>query len=1020
MTHVLRRALALIVPLALAVALVGCGKGKLNPLATTNLLPIVRITAAPIDTNATCNPDPARSCYSLTLDWVGFDPDGRVDHYQYAVDPPDPDQGDTTWIRTTDNEKRLVFNAPHLGPDSLLTLLRGFHTFVIAAVDNDGAVGPRTFRSFFSFTQAPTVNITNPRPSSSTPTLPPSINITWNGVDEDGVFTSKPVRYKYILLGPNQANLISQVNSSGGAVLRRLFAPDFPDSEGWTPTSGDSTSVQFSNLIPGAHYIFAVVAFDEAGAFSPVFSFQTNMLQFDVGYAAAFGPSIRLFNESFFKIYPPNYVPSPLTEARIEAPAGALLTFNWFVTPPPGASIVGIRWMLDGDVFDQTPRTNELTDTKHWSTPTTLNPGSATIGPFAGGEHFFYVDAQDNTGLRSLATVHFNAIQSTFEKQLLVVDDTRFNGDSFSPLDGHLLAPNVPWPVAAELDTFMYAVGGVPWTGKNTNSPRGILADYGTAGNIQGIPHVGEYDTLTTQIGIADIGVPLATLGHYRHVIWMTDYNGATNSASGTSPLGPTTSLRFMSQDGQLNTLGAYIRQGGAVWLMGGGGALANLIPHNVNTDDVSSAGRYVFDALAAPNELQPGRLMFDVAKWQTRINCDRADGNPKVVRFLGRYRSNPGPYALLPASLDIRTTTSDPLPPADATTVRSASQFYIRNASLEYVQADKPNDIQEDVQGDPSDFQIDAFDDAVAALIPGRWKSSDSVNTVVSQIAVSGAGSTAASGHAMQIATQGGAASAGDVVTHDLGATRDFGGILTLDFAFQQSQPTSAMQWRVRLIDDLGRSASALVTPNAAGAWSDIAIPGSAFTVDTPGISGSTTPGTPPLLHRTRKIQFVLVRGDNAGTTAIDGLRIVWLPTESTLDTLMAATANGLKLDSGDPNAQNPLPHDPVVYPTMTYYHGHDFTTPFIFSGFAPWNFQRAECKQLFDFVLQKMWDIYPSQSGGPILSRRAAVSPQLQARPWWAPATPAAPSARGVRRAVGSAAVRAAVPVKRQEGTR
>src|SRR5262249_62289496 len=85
---------------------------------------------------------------------------------------------------------------------SLLNM-RGFHVFVIAAVDNDGAIGPRAYRAFFSFSKAPTVELTNPRAvGRSERLLPPSIRISWKGTDDDGVFTTKPVRYKYLLMTP--------------------------------------------------------------------------------------------------------------------------------------------------------------------------------------------------------------------------------------------------------------------------------------------------------------------------------------------------------------------------------------------------------------------------------------------------------------------------------------------------------------------------------------------------------------------------------------------------------------------------------------------------------------------------------------------------------------------------------------------------------------------------------------------------------------------------------------------------
>ena len=111
MKPIVRTLLALAI-LALGIAtLVGCSK-KLSLIPAQLFRPTVTLTSAPIDTNVVCSPDPQRSCYSITMDWNGNDPDGRVDHYIYAVDPPEagPGEGDTLWITTTDSEKRLVFN----------------------------------------------------------------------------------------------------------------------------------------------------------------------------------------------------------------------------------------------------------------------------------------------------------------------------------------------------------------------------------------------------------------------------------------------------------------------------------------------------------------------------------------------------------------------------------------------------------------------------------------------------------------------------------------------------------------------------------------------------------------------------------------------------------------------------------------------------------------------------------------------------------------------------------------------
>ena len=134
------------------------------------------------------------------------------------------------------------------------------------------------------------------------------------------------------------------------------IAPEFRADQGWITIGGDTTSVQFTNLVPDARYMFVVVAFDEAGAFSPLFSLDTNIVRFIIGFAAAFGPSMTIFNESFFYQYPgASY--NPAAEVFIEVPAGTKVNFNWFATPPDGAILRAYRWMLDGDVFDECTQT---------------------------------------------------------------------------------------------------------------------------------------------------------------------------------------------------------------------------------------------------------------------------------------------------------------------------------------------------------------------------------------------------------------------------------------------------------------------------------------------------------------------------------------------------------------------------------------------------------------------------------------------------------------------------------------
>ena len=105
-----RAALAVIALVALVS--VGCGGLKVDPLAGVlipNQAPEVRLTGAP------ASRDTSRAYfYAYTMQWVGYDPDGRVDHFLFAVDPRKPDvynPADTNWHATAKNESTFFFSA---------------------------------------------------------------------------------------------------------------------------------------------------------------------------------------------------------------------------------------------------------------------------------------------------------------------------------------------------------------------------------------------------------------------------------------------------------------------------------------------------------------------------------------------------------------------------------------------------------------------------------------------------------------------------------------------------------------------------------------------------------------------------------------------------------------------------------------------------------------------------------------------------------------------------------------------
>ncbi len=652
----------------------GCGRKKAGVFAPVpNQPPTVELTAAPFN-------DGTAYFYAYRLNWLGNDPDGRVVKYQYAIDPPADDDA-ISWTETTKNEQILFFTATI--PDSSQPQLRAldFHTFAIRAVDDQGANSDIVKRSFFSFTQAPTVDILAPTPRSQVNiNLSPAVRISWTGTDPDGQFTSKPVKYKYLLIGQGSEFPIDIALTNPDSV-RRYYAPTFA---GWDSTSADTTEVQFTNLTPGQNFIFVVIAIDEAGAYSPIFNLDKNMLRFRVGFAGNLGPVLTMFNEFFNFTYPSGgYSTDPSREVFIEIPSGLRVTFNWFATPKPGSEIQSYRWALDiPDVADNTPREDEENDVTRWSTASS-NILQATVGPFAGGqEHRFYIEALDNNGLRSLGIVRFQVIEATFEKPLLIVDDTRLIGDELVAGADCVKQPIGLWPTAAELDTFLYAKGGYPWRcyPAGTISPPGLFAGF-------------DFDTTGTRTGNNEVVVRLAQLGQYRHVVWLTDARGATFNGPGSDPAQPITALRYMSTPGRFNSLAAYVKQGGNVWLAGGGGGYATMIPWNKNTND---GGGITFDF--AQGELIPGRFMYDLAAWRSQFKV--AAAQMFIQRYLGRNPSWLGvpDYNRLPVTMRARSTALDPFPPGREG--QSGAVYYKSTVDAEFLSLQ--NYVLEDLNPDP------------------------------------------------------------------------------------------------------------------------------------------------------------------------------------------------------------------------------------------------------------------------------------------------------------------------------
>ena len=307
--------------------------------------------------------------------WSGYDPDGRIAYYQYAIDP----KGRCDSRNDVDPRPRTVIffrlhSRHEQRPD--LSGQRKPRTFVIRAFDDDNERSPHRSRSFFAYDSA---DRQHREPDAFSPRCrrerrPRSHLVGRQG--RDGVFAEAGEVTNYRLLGP--ATPVSMV--SRFSIARRSPLLRRQNFAGWDSTSTETTFAQFTNLTPssggGSYLLFIVVGFDEAGAYSADWSLD-NMLRVLVGYAGNARPYHRACSTSSSTIWPAvQRLRAERRSFRLGAhqrlPATIPVTVNWFTIAPEGDDrVVSLATRVDVDgrlrctnrvhlVFDQERRHDEV------------------------------------------------------------------------------------------------------------------------------------------------------------------------------------------------------------------------------------------------------------------------------------------------------------------------------------------------------------------------------------------------------------------------------------------------------------------------------------------------------------------------------------------------------------------------------------------------------------------------------------------------------------------------------------
>lgn len=503
----------------------GCSEGeRYSGVFEANINPEVEITNGPLEGDSTC--------YRVHFYWLGYDPDGTIDHYEIALvdgDPtgfdPEDTLGSDKWTWTCSGDTLIsaiadVFDTVVTIQSNQYALYDKVHTFFIRAVDDRGGLSETAYRSFNAYTLAPHVVITEPvnvNPDGGTQTLSPVIRFKWYGKDPiDFPWNYQNVDSTRYLWTKFFSSTIADLNRNPqdyDHLWSKWYSVDAIGDSGISTVLGDDEVVA-----PGRSYIFAVQAKDDAGAVTSVFDARTNVRTFFV--RAPTGPRLDIF-EPFLGTF--SFIGEDLSGARTQVPPGFKLFFTWKGDASSYGAIVS-TFRFGWDISD-------VTDPSEWETMPSPYVTSSGSKAFNSGIHSLFVEATDNLGVSTLGVIEIEVIPIVMQRSLLWMDDypsANFTQDLYA------------YPTEQEHDMF--------WTEICLRVP-----DFNPERDI--------YDV--NSVGCAS--PPIDLVFKYKNIVWT--YSAAIDPESGAAW---TRMIRYGQTD-IMNYLPHYMFFGGHLWTSGQG-----------------------------------------------------------------------------------------------------------------------------------------------------------------------------------------------------------------------------------------------------------------------------------------------------------------------------------------------------------------------------------------------------------------------------------------------------------------
>jgi hypothetical protein len=482
-----------------------------------NRRPGVRLTGGPVSGE--------KAYYRSEFFWSGWDQDGVIDHYQYAIDIPsdllawidDPDDHGIAWKDTLAFRAAFSFRTADpdsaIGPDGQPSFTGDFigeHSLFVRSVDNEGSVSRADYLTFTAKTVTPRTTIVSPPRVSEVDYLSAGriIRVTWEGFDPDSPDSRKrPVAYEYKLI-----DLADRLPVG----LDMQYWVDYHAGTPWTHVGRDTTSVTLS-LDPPRTYIFAVRSIDEAGAVESVFIKGRNAFAIDCSSSLTVGQPILTVSQ---RDAGSHTFPTMGYVWDIEVLAGRCLRFEFSATAIHyGGEIQCFNWGLDvPDPDNEGPNSGF-----HGCSliPYTFEP----ICFQSEGIHALTVKCRDTGGTVTTGTVIIHVVPFSRDREVLYVDDHRLpigQGISDAIMDDRATAMLVAAGYAPEQIDRLDAWG--PMDGNST-------------------PEI----------------IKLSVLARYRMIVWSNMGAGF----SGESSL----AYANLCQSGRI--LQTYVGAGGGLWVYG-------------------------------------------------------------------------------------------------------------------------------------------------------------------------------------------------------------------------------------------------------------------------------------------------------------------------------------------------------------------------------------------------------------------------------------------------------------------